>query len=434
MPKVNFTTARIEGASCPPDKDQVFLWDSKTPGLGLRVTKAGAKSYIFQAKLHGASPRVTIGDPRSWTIAQAQEEARRLQVQVDQGIDPRQQKAEQRAALEAQREAAEFDLARLCDEYTNYLESLGRNSHKDVRSIFKLHVKEAWSKVAALPAKDVTSEQFANMMRRLLDAGKGRTSNKLRSYLHAAYEVARAAKSKPSIPEVFKSFEISTNSVSDTAPDEAQNNSDKNPLSEQQLRIYWDLIRDRDDLKGAVLRVHLLTGSQRIAQLVRLFTTDISKDEILLFDGKGRPGRAPREHPIPLIRAAAKALSECHPQGTYALSTDGGETHIDAQTLSGWAVEIVGDAIPDFQTKRLRSGVETILAKAKVSRETRGRLQSHGISGVQNRSYDGHDYIDVKKEALQALYRLLERPQATTALPFKRRRQRLLSERRRPMK
>ena len=137
--------------------------------------------------------------------------------------------------VEARRQAAEFDLARLCDEYADYLESLGRSSHKDVRSIFRLHVKEAWPKVAALPAKDATPEQIADMMRKLLDAGKGRTSNKLRSYLHAAYQVARAAKSKPSIPIIFKSFGITFNPVSDTAPDESQNRADKRPLTEEQI-------------------------------------------------------------------------------------------------------------------------------------------------------------------------------------------------------
>lgn len=68
-------------------------------------------------------------------------------------------------------------------------------------------------------------------------------------------------------------------------------------------------------------------------------------------------------------------------------------------------MEIAGDKIENFQTKRLRSGVETVLAKANISGEKRGRLQSHGISGVQSRHYDGHDYMDEKLEALTALYR-----------------------------
>lgn len=110
-----------------------------------------------------------------------------------------------------------------------------------------------------------------------------------------------------------------------------------------------------------------------------------------------------------MIQAAAKALGECGPQGEYALSTDGGKTLLAPSTLSNRAAEMVGEAISNFQTKRLRSGVETVLAKAKISSEMRGRLQSHGIAGVQARHYDGHEYIDEKLEALTVLYRLLER-------------------------
>ena len=36
------------------------------------------------------------------------------------------------------------------------------------------------------------------MMRLVIEAGKARTANKLRSYLRAAYEIAKASRSKPS--------------------------------------------------------------------------------------------------------------------------------------------------------------------------------------------------------------------------------------------
>ncbi|WP_322787932.1 Arm DNA-binding domain-containing protein [Paraburkholderia nodosa] len=84
MAKVNFTAARVEAHRCEQGKSQSFLWDSKTPGLGLRATTGGAKAYIFQGKIHGSTVRITIGDPRSWTIDQAQERARSLQTLICQ--------------------------------------------------------------------------------------------------------------------------------------------------------------------------------------------------------------------------------------------------------------------------------------------------------------------------------------------------------------
>ena len=254
----------------------------------------------------------------------------------------------------------------------------------------------------------MTGEQFADMMRKLIEADKGRTANKLRSYARAAYQTAKAAKSKPSIPVAFKDYGIITNPVAETEPDEAQNKPDKRPMTADEMRTYWGAIRDLEGFRGALLRLHLLTGGQRIEQLVNLLTANTAPDLITLYDGKGRPGRPPRPHTVPLTKEAAKALGECKPAGVFALSTDGGETHVAATTLSQWATEAAGKAIEGFQAKRIRSGVETLLASAKVSQDIRGRLQSHGIAGVQARHYDGHDYMAEKRKALQTLHKLLE--------------------------
>ncbi|MCX7147281.1 MAG: Arm DNA-binding domain-containing protein, partial [Sulfuritalea sp.] len=87
----NFTAERIAKFQFVPSKqgklNQTFYWDGKTPGLGLRVTATGSKSYIFEAWLHGKSCRITIGDTRTWTVGQAQAEATRLKTLTDQGID-----------------------------------------------------------------------------------------------------------------------------------------------------------------------------------------------------------------------------------------------------------------------------------------------------------------------------------------------------------
>jgi hypothetical protein len=60
----------------------------------------------------------------------------------------------------------------------------------------------------------------------------------------------------------------------------------------------------------------------------------------------------------------------------------------------------------------VRSGVETALASAKVSREVRGHLQSHGITGVQAKHYDAYDYLDEKRQALDTLSRMLDNQEA----------------------
>ena len=101
----NFTASRVAAFKCWPGKQQSIYWDAKTPGLGVRVTAAGAKSYVFETSLHGRTVRITIGDVRTWTIREAQDEATSLKTLTDKGIDPRQRKKEQQ--VEAERRRAE---------------------------------------------------------------------------------------------------------------------------------------------------------------------------------------------------------------------------------------------------------------------------------------------------------------------------------------
>lgn len=123
MAKIKFTAGRVEGFRCEFGKSQSFLWDTTAPGLGLRATESGTKSFIFQAKLSGQAIRVTIGAPATWDISAAQAEARRLKVIIDNGQDPRIQKAERQADQAAKREASRRTEAPAQDAWKSYLKA-----------------------------------------------------------------------------------------------------------------------------------------------------------------------------------------------------------------------------------------------------------------------------------------------------------------------
>ena len=125
--------------------------------------------------------------------------------------------------------------------------------------------------IAATLARNITDEQVADVIRAINEQGKGRTANKARSTIRAAFTLANKAKTCPKLPLALKGFNIKSN---------------------------------------------------------------------------------------------------------------------PAATVGDLARSAVGDAIELFTMKRLRSGVETMLSKAGVSREVRGQLQSHGLNGVQLGSYD----------------------------------------------
>ena len=122
MQRERLTPDRIRRFSCPADAKQSFLWDTDAPRLAVRVT-TGAKSFIFEAKLNRQTVRVTIGDVRAWNLDDARAEARRLQTLIDQGIDPRQEKADKLAAVEAKREEERRVEALALEAWNAYIEA-----------------------------------------------------------------------------------------------------------------------------------------------------------------------------------------------------------------------------------------------------------------------------------------------------------------------
>ena len=109
MERVRLTNERIAALTCPPEKQQSFLWDTESPGLAIRVTASGAKSFIFESKLNRKTIRITLGDVRAWVLNSvwsrkgsdkreiqrgAREEASRLKTIIDMGKDPHQLSAD----------------------------------------------------------------------------------------------------------------------------------------------------------------------------------------------------------------------------------------------------------------------------------------------------------------------------------------------------
>ena len=395
--------------------------------LQARRLSTGAVQFYWRYANEGRTHREPVGpyDPvsppkkleptsRGFSVAAARERCRRLSLKHTEhrGIGGlKEAKAVERRHYAADEEAAAtravYSLSGLLGEYVKHQATQGRISAREATGIFDLHVVGAWPALAQTPASEITQDQVIDMLRRLTEQGKGRTSNKLRTYLRAAYQCAVGVRVTASIPVAFKAYGVHINAVAQTRRDGRFDRADKRPLTADELRAYWRLIEKLPDLRGRCLRLHLLTGGQRIEQLVRLRWTDVRADSITIYDTKGRPGQGARMHMVPIIKAARRDLQAFEHTGDHVFSTTKGVKSISGTTLSGWAAQVVGDAIEGFQLKRVRSGVETLLAANRISREIRGHVQSHGLTGIQAQHYDGHDYMLEKRQALEVLAREL---------------------------
>ena len=121
--RIDLTAGAIERLTCPADKQQAFMRDSEAPALRVRVTAAGAKSFVFEGKLNRETIRRTIGDVRSWSILDARIEARRLAVLLDNGQDPREIERQLQAEKAAEKAAAAAKTVTVGEAWAAYLEA-----------------------------------------------------------------------------------------------------------------------------------------------------------------------------------------------------------------------------------------------------------------------------------------------------------------------
>jgi integrase len=424
--RVRLSSDRIRKYLCSPGKLQSFLWDTDAPALAVRATPNGSKSYVFEAKLNRQTIRRTIGSVDAWLLDDARAEARRLQVLIDKGLDPREldreaaeAKAAKKSAAVAEAKAAEdakqYTLRALCDAYVAMLEARGKTkSARGTASAFKCWISDA---VATKPAADVTPEEIAKAMRKAREAGKERTAGVLRSYLLAAFTAAIRAPYDSSLPADLIGFGIKSNPVAviPAVPVRAGNRT----LSVAELKDY--MARMGNDLAGQALRLALYAGGQRMAQLLRTTMADYDPDTrtLRLFDGKGRR-RSEREHLLPLAPKAAavvddliaraaklesKFLFSSHGRVAMTLTTPGGRVTEISAAMKG----------EPFDLRDIRRTCETMLAGLGISRDVRAQLLSHGISGVQAAHYDRYTYTEEKRAALTAWEARLE--EITTGKP-----------------
>jgi hypothetical protein len=407
--------------------------------LEVRKMPSGAIWLYWRYSADGRTERVTIGpyDPsrppkelkptaRGYSIAAALAAARELakkNAETPGGL--RAESERQKAAAEAASKAAaareRYTLKALCSEYCDWLKKLEKSSHYDARNIFHNHLELAHPELVATPAAQVEKREIVAAIRTLQDAGKKTTARKLRAYLRAAYALALTADSDTELPEAFLHFKITENPVLAIKPIKA--GRDKNPLLLAELRKYWKALQDEPGVIGAALRLHMLSGGQRIAQLSRLHQRDLAQHTMQLLDPKGKRDE-PRVHLIPITKPMLDELAKLSKKG-YILSTDEGTTPMHPTSLTAWAGAVAERAkIKDFQLKRVRSAIETELAALGIPLHIRGQLQSHGISGVQATSYDAHEYLPEKRAALEALHRLLERKDAKNVTPIHSRKKR----------
>lgn len=412
-----------------------WLSDPDARGAGrLQARKLASGAVVFYYRYtapDGVRVRMPLGS--ALTLKQARRVADELSHRYQDGDrdlrgSMQADKREADRARDVATKAAEYEAVRqtatlgaLLMGYVAHLRRAGKISARGTESTLVLHVQKPWPVRWATPAGDITTDDLLPVIELVAEGtptrkGSRMQAGKVRSYFSAAYAAAIRARQDPlGLPEL-KALRIRSNPARDVATIDGASGARDRALSVAELVAYWKRIATLDDESGALLRFHLLTGGQRIAQLSRVTMADHDEDTsaLVMRDPKGRR-RTPRLHVVPLLPDAVTAMRGMRAGGLgpFLFTCDAGATGatydqvklrlsvvVDAMLA---ADELVGGR---FTPGDLRRTVETRLAALEVSKEHRAHLQSHGLGGVQNRHYDRHEYLKEKRRALVALHRL----------------------------
>jgi integrase len=292
----NFTAGRVAGFKCGPGKNQAIHWDGKQPGLGLRVTATGARSYIFEATLRVLKPegatlapkgktiRITIGDTQTYSVSAAQKIAADYKAQTDKGIDPRQVEADRLADEQAARDAkqAEADakqteaqrqgltLAEVWPLYVNARKSKWSAGHLQNHITLTatggepkirgkgLTVAGPMASLMPLALADLTSERIAAWLEK---EAADRPTNAAQSYrLLRAF--IRWAADIPSYRGIVAADAYSASKVREAIPKSQA--ADGDGLQREQLPAWFDAVRKiGNQVIAGYLQALLLTGARR---------------------------------------------------------------------------------------------------------------------------------------------------------------------------
>jgi len=180
LPKrIAFTVDALNRVKCPPDRDRVYVYDSRRPGLCLMVTDSGKMSFYVYRKVHGRPERIRLGGYPDISIEQARKMAENTGSAIANGIDPMAEKRSIRKDATLQEvwndylavRATEFRASTLVTDKSRFATCFDSWKSRKIRSIRREDVGRLLRDVG----KDrghVTANRAGQLLRRLMNHAK----------------------------------------------------------------------------------------------------------------------------------------------------------------------------------------------------------------------------------------------------------------------
>ena len=394
--RIRLTLDRIRKLPLPVGSQAVYVFDDDPKQLCVRVTPAGAKSFVFAGKLNKVPLRVTIGDVKVWNLDDARAEARRLQGLIDQGIDPRQEKADKLAAIEAKQAESARQEVTVGDAWAAYV--LAR-SHKWGESSQRDHaqaIKPGGERITRGRKAGQGEYTLPGMVHpllpvRLLDLTPARITawmqdNNARGATQAAkiFRLVRAflgwCAERPEYAGLVRADACSTSEVRDQVQ-AAKAKGDS--LQREQLPLWFEHVRKLGNpVHAAYLQTLLLTGPRR-EELTALRWEDVDFQwKTVTIKDKVEGLRI-----IPLTPYVAALLAGLPRRNEWVFSSPSAESGRLQEPLKPHKNAMEAAGLPPFTLHDLRRSFGTLAEWVECPVGVVAQIQGHKPSALAEKHY-----------------------------------------------
>lgn len=347
-------------------------------GFGVRVTAAGAKSFILNYQLRGRDCRYTIGRYPTWSVLDAVREANSLRQRIDRGENPL---ADRAAALVDTKTVAQV----IEDFIKRHVSTL--RTARSVESALRRLVLPA---IGAIPIYDLRRRHIAAMLDTIEDQNGPVQASRVVAYITKAFNWWAT-----------RDDEFTTPMIRGMARSRAAERARDRVLSDGEIRLIWAQL-DASGTFGAFVKVLLLTG-QRRGEVAGMRRSEIALDGVWTIPAARY--KTKRAHTVPLS-SAALAVIEAQPKGDVVFASAVG-TPFNAHDTPKKALDRAS-GVTGWTLHDLRRTAKTLMQRAGVRPDISERVLGHALGAIEG-TYDRHSYLDEKREALEKLAAMVER-------------------------
>jgi integrase len=363
----------------PPASGQIDVFDEGFPGLALRISYGGRKSWAYFYRAGGRLKRMSLGTYPALGLAAAREAWRTARTAAQAGRDP---------TADRKRETGKTDFTSVLEEWLKRDQG-GNRSRDAIKRLIDKDATAAWS---GRNIGDIGRRDVLDVIDAVVDRGSPVTARRLHAHLHRLF---RWSVGRGIIP---------SNPMTDL-PKPGSETKRERVLSDEELRGVWNAAKKIGWPFGSVLQLLILTGARR-GEIAELRWTEVSDNSLRLAGERTKNGEP---YTIPLSKPAAAIVADLP---KVALDAEGEVSELVFTTngktpISGWSKakrSLADDDLPSWTIHDLRRTVATGLQRLGVGLQTIEAVLGHvsgsraGVVGV----YQRHSFDKEKIAALEA--------------------------------